>query len=317
MKILVVVEIAGHEPTFDSLALLSKAATLQAETWALVCGHGIAHAPAKLGAVGAAHVIVADSPYYADPLPERRIALIAELWRAHKFAGIFFAASTLATDIAGGGAAELEAGINWGLTAIEIRDDKLVGARLGRDDTILVDVGWKSSVAIGLFRPSATELTFSGKGTPSVHKAAIPDTPARLRFLGRTPIARDSGPGLSDARIVVGAGRGIGNQETLPLVQDLADALGGVLGVSLPVVDMGWAPRAKQVGQTGIVIKPRLYVACGISGQIQHRLGMEHSRYIIAINTDRDAPIMQFCDLGIIADLHKLLPQLIEAIKQR
>lgn len=121
---------------------------------------------------------------------------------------------------------------------------------------------------------------------------------------------------IAGAERIVAGGRGLGTAENLNLVHDLADALDAAIGVSLPVVDAGWAPRSMQVGQTGTVVSPRLYVACGISGQIQHRIGIESSHTIIAIHTDRSAPITGFCDMAVVGDLTVLLPQLTAMIRR-
>jgi len=129
------------------------------------------------------------------------------------------------------------------------------------------------------------------------------------------PGADTGAAALDTADIIVSGGRGLRSADELDLVRDLADALGGTVGVSLPLVDMGWAPRAMQVGQTGTVVSPRLYIACGISGQIQHKIGIEKSGLIVAINTDKDAPIMSFCDLGIVGDLRTLLPKLAAEVR--
>ena len=317
MKILVVVEMSADEPAFDSLALLSDISSLKANISVLVCGHDIANAAPRLGAAGATHVLVADHRQFLNPLIAPRVALIERLCTEHRFDGVFFSASTIATDVAGALSARLEAGLHWGLNAITIRDGALVGTRLGRDDTMLVEVRWNSPVAVAVFRPSTTEPLLSDHRADQIEFVEPDDVPGRLHFVDRTLIAQGTGPSLSEALIVVSAGRGIGSRDKLALVEALADALGGVMGVSLPLVDMGWAPRSRQVGQTGIVIKPTLYVACGISGQFQHRLGMERSRHIIAINTDPGAPIMQFCDLAVLADVQTVLPELTAAIRKR
>jgi electron transfer flavoprotein alpha subunit len=125
------------------------------------------------------------------------------------------------------------------------------------------------------------------------------------------------GPSIEDAEIVVAGGRGLGGPENFTLVEELAKALGGAVGATRAVVDAGWYPYSTQVGQTGKTVSPKLYVACGISGAIQHKVGMQSSGVIVAINKDPNAPIFEFCDLGVVGDVHQVVPKLTELVKQR
>jgi electron transfer flavoprotein alpha subunit len=125
------------------------------------------------------------------------------------------------------------------------------------------------------------------------------------------------GPSIEDADVIVAGGRGLGGPENFTLVEALADALGGAVAATRAVVDAGWYPYATQVGQTGKTVSPKLYVACGISGAIQHKVGMQGSGTVIAINKDPNAPIFEFCDLGVVGDLHEIVPKLTELVQQR
>ena len=125
------------------------------------------------------------------------------------------------------------------------------------------------------------------------------------------------GPSIEDADVIVAGGRGLGGPENFALVEELAKALGGAVAATRAVVDAGWYPYAAQVGQTGKTVSPKLYIACGISGAIQHKVGMQSSSVIVAINKDPNAPIFEYADFGVVGDLHEILPKLTELVRQR
>ena len=153
--------------------------------------------------------------------------------------------------------------------------------------------------------------------TAQVQEVAVPgDAPAGARVVDR--VAEQGGvPDLAGATVIVSAGRGVGKPENLDLVRDLAAALGGALGATRAIVDQGWIPYAYQIGQTGKTVKPKLYVAVGISGEIQHKVGMATSGTIVAINNNPEAPIMQFADLAVVGDLFQIVPPLTAEIRRR
>jgi electron transfer flavoprotein alpha subunit len=169
-----------------------------------------------------------------------------------------------------------------------------------------------------LVRPKSFSAEPSGGAPAAVEALAVPDTGAAgaARVTNRF-VEERSGPSLDDAAIVVAGGRGLGESDKFELVEDLAKLLGAAPGASRAIVDAGWVPYSYQVGQTGKVVKPTVYIAAGISGATQHMVGMKGSKNIIAVNKDSEAPIFGVADLGIVGDVHKVLPELIEALKSR
>src|SRR5262249_22660193 len=171
--------------------------------------------------------------------------------------------------------------------------------------------------AIVLIRPKSFEISEGGEQAEVVDvPASIAEGSRRARIVERLEEAADKVK-LEDARIVVSGGRGLAGPKTFHSGQDLADALGGGGGASRAVVDAGWVPYAMQVGQTGKTVRPGVYIAAGISGAMQHTVGMKGSKVIVAINKDRDAPILKMADLGVVGDALKILPKLTEAVKVR
>lgn len=317
MKTLVYVEDREGEPSADSLGAVSKAAQLGGDVAAVVCGSEVAALAPILGNCGATRVYVADSPALEAPLPQPRVDVLAGLFRDQEFDNLLFATSVLTADVASGLAARLEAGLNWGLSDLERRGDTLVGKRLALGDSVLLDVGWKGAPRLALIRPGSFEqVATGGRAEVEQIRVEIDEWSARTVMLQRASHASE-GPSIEDADVIVAGGRGIGSRESVALLEELADALGGVVAGTMPVVDAGWLPYSAQVGQTGKTVRPKLYVSCGVSGAIQHRVGMDGSGKIIAINQDPKAPIFDFCDLGIVGDLHQVVPKLTQLLRTR
>jgi electron transfer flavoprotein alpha subunit len=314
---LVYVEHHGDEPQKASLGVLSKAATLWPDVAAVLCGSGVRGLADQVGAHGAATVLVADDPALADPLPQPRVDVLAALVRDRGFDTVLFGSSVLAADVAAGLAARLEGGLNWDLVDLALDGGELVGTRPALQDTVFVDCGWTREPRIALVRAGTFEPAATGGA------GAVEDVPvaveewSRAATLADQELATSEGPSIEDADIIVAGGRGLGGPENFALVEELAAALGGAVGATRAVVDAGWYPYATQVGQTGKNVSPKLYVACGISGAIQHKVGMQSSGTIVAINKDKNAPIFDFCDLGVVGDLHEIVPKLTELVKQR
>ncbi len=299
-----------------SLAVLAKAASLGGEVAGIVAGSGVRELAGEAARFGAAAVLVADDPRLAAPLPQPRVDVIETAVRTGGFDTILFAQSVLAADIAAALAVRLGAGANWDLSDLSLVDGRLVGSRPALGDSVQVDAGWTSPLKIGTFRGGAFDPVESG-GTAELRDVEVSlGEHSLLAELVEAAVDESSGPSIEDAEIVVAGGRGLGAPEAFELVESLADALGGAVGATRAVVDAGWYPYSAQVGQTGRTVSPKLYVAVGISGAIQHKVGMQGSGTIVAINKDQHAPIFDFADLGVVGDLHEIVPKLAELVRQ-
>jgi electron transfer flavoprotein alpha subunit len=302
-----------------SLGVLSKAAELDGDVAGVVLGSGTRDLAAKAGAYGAAKVYVADNPELESPLPQPRVDALAGLVREHGFGTVLFPASVLSADVAAGLSARLGAGLNWDLTDLVRENGTLVGKRPALGDSVFVDVGWTEEPQLALIRAGTFEPVTR---TRSV-QAEVVDFDVQFEdfSLAATMLeqahAESEGPSIEDADVIVAGGRGLGSPENFKLAEELAQALGGAVAATRAVVDAGWYPYATQVGQTGKTVSPKLYIACGISGAIQHKVGMQSSGVIVAINKDANAPIFEYCDLGVVGDLHEIVPKLTELVRQR
>ena len=317
MPTLVFLETHDGEPTKGGLGVLSKAASLGGDVAGVVLGTGVRDAAEAAGAHGASVVYVVEDDALAAPLPQPRVDALEAVVAASGAENVLFPASVLAADVAAGLAARLEAGLNWDLTDFRLEGGELVGTRAALGDTVIVEVGWTSTPRLGLVRSGTFDPARSG-GTAELRDVAVTfqdfTTQARLvEHLQET----SSGPSIEDADVIVAGGRGLGGPEGFSICEELASALGGAVAATRAVVDAGWYPYSAQVGQTGKSVSPRLYVALGISGAIQHKVGMQGSGTIVAVNKDPNAPIFDFADLGVVGDLTQIAPKLTELLRAR
>ena len=317
MSALVFLEHHGNELQKGSLGVLAKAATL-GDVSAVLIGGGVRALAPEAAKYGAAKVHVAEDDSLEPPLPQPRVDVLAKVVQDGGYDTVLFANSVLAADIAAGLAARLDAGLNWDLADIELRDGTLVGKRPALQDSVLVDVGWKGTPRLALFRAGSFDAEPKETGQAEVVDVSV-DYEAHSRSAQVVDHEQEqaSGPSIEDADIIVAGGRGLGAPESFTLAEELARALGGAVGATRAVVDAGWYPYAAQIGQTGKVVSPKLYIALGISGAIQHKVGMQSSNVIVAINKDPNAPIFEFSDLGVVGDVHEIVPKLTELVDQR
>ena len=279
-------------------------------------GSGIADdRVAALGGHGAARVLVADDPALESGLSQPVVDAIAESARAAD--GILFGAGVVSADVAAGLAARLGAGIACETTELWLDGDALRAVRPALGDTVMVESGFEGPGVV-LARANAFAPRESPSGTAPVERVpvTVQEWSSAARLTGREE-AETGGVDITEADILVAVGRGMGGPENVPLVEALAAAVGGEVAATRAVVDAGWMPYALQVGQTGKTVSPKLYIACGVSGAIQHKVGMANSGTIVAINKDVNAPIHEFADVSVIGDALTVVPKLTELLSAR
>lgn len=307
---------AGPHPT--ALELVSKARELSDRVEAIALGPGATSAATALGAHGAERVYVSDEPTFVDHPGRTAAHVLSALAEEHGPSLILFPTTYDARDVAGRVQARLG-------TALMSNATDMLGLDRARTEifggTKIVDVeprGPKPRLVLVRPRSFSAEVVPVG-GAAEVVEIMV-DLPDETR--GATVIERHveeaQGPRLADATVVVAGGRGLGGPDAFALIDELASAIGGAaVGASRAAVDAGWVPYSHQIGQTGTTVKPGVYVAVGISGALQHVVGMKGSKRIVAINKDADAPIMKMADLGVVGDLFTVVPALTKEIRRR
>lgn len=304
MTVLVVAEHNNAELAAVTANLVSAASKIGGDINVLVAGSGcdaVAQAAAKLD--GVAKVLVADNAAYENQLAENIAALIAEIGK--DYSHILAAASTNGKNFAPRAAALLDVEQISEILSVESADTFTRPIYAGNAIATV-----QSEDAIKVITVRGTSFDPVGNGGSASVEALSQATDAGLSsFVGEELQASDR-PDLSAAKVIVSGGRGVGSKEGFDVVYKLADKLGAAVGATRAAVDAGFIANDLQVGQTGKIVAPELYIAAGISGAIQHLAGMKDSKVIVAINKDEEAPIFQVADYGLVADLHEVLPQL-------
>jgi len=300
-----------------TLELLTKARSLGGTVEAVLGGDASAVA-GTLGAYGATKVRATGDLGGALPGPSVASALAAAITGGEAPDLILFGQTYEGRDVAARLSVKLDRPV---LTnAIDLQDGdglKVINTIFG-GNTLVTTEFTGPGPRIVLVRPKSFAAEESGGGPAEVVALPVPDlgSTAGAKVTARH-VEESTGPKLDEAAVVVSGGRGLGEAEKYSMIEELAKLLKGAPGASRAIVDAGWVPYAYQVGQTGKVVKPNVYIAAGISGATQHMVGMKGSKNIIAINKDKEAPIFSISDLGIVGDVHKVLPKLIEALKAR
>jgi electron transfer flavoprotein alpha subunit len=297
--------------------MLAKASEI-GNAEAILLGPAPEDAAQTLAKHGASKVYRSADAVYRDYLTLPAAETVAGLIQKHNPAAMLFASSYTGRDIVANLCARLDCGAITDVGDFELKDGSVeatipaLGASYQNTST-LVNQGTKLLVV----RPKSFEPKVSEKPLSVEEVPTASDEGLRKVHMKERVVVKREGPSLEGAKIVVSGGRGLKGEEQFAVLKDLADVLGGAVGASRAAVDAGWVPYAMQIGQTGKTVKPDVYFAVGISGAVQHLSGMKTAKYIITINKDPEAPIFQYSDFGVVGDLFKVVPQLIEELKKR
>ncbi|PID96359.1 MAG: electron transfer flavoprotein subunit alpha [Actinomycetales bacterium] len=317
-EVLVVAELtaagAVRKPTLE---LLTAARGL-GEPAAVVFGAPGDDAVAQLGEFGATKVYAVQAPELSDYLSLPKAEAVVQIAKEANPAAVLLTSGPEGKDIAARVAVNLNSGIVPDATSVALEGDKVVanqsvfaGRWQARSEVV-------RGPAVITMRPNATDAE-AAPATAGVQQVTptVSDAAKGASITTRDPKVSSGRPELTDAEKVVSGGRGVGSQEGFAVIEQTADALGAAVGASRTVTDQHWAPHELQVGQTGKTVAPALYLAAGISGAIQHRAGMQSSKTIVVVNKDPKAPLFQLADFGVVGDLHKVLPGLVDEIGKR
>jgi electron transfer flavoprotein alpha subunit len=269
-----------------------------------------------LGGYGAQKVLVAEDPRLEFYSPTAYARIVAEVVRSQQATLVVIPATAMGKDLAPRVAVKLDAGLAVDCTAVRIEGGTLIATRPVYAGKALIDVKMNSEVKVLSLRPNVFSSGASDGTAAPTEKVvlALEEGDFASRVLG---IKQSSGKlDVAEADIIVTGGRGLKGPENFGMIEQLAEALGGAVGASRAVVDAGWRPHDEQVGQTGKTVSPSLYIAVAVSGAIQHLAGMSSSKYIVAVNKDKDAPIFQVATYGIVGDAFEVVPALTKEVKK-
>ncbi|KWW99590.1 electron transfer flavoprotein subunit alpha/FixB family protein [Carbonactinospora thermoautotrophica] len=313
-EILVVVDHLDGDVKKVTLELLTKAREL-GEASAVFFGEGFDKAKEKLAQFGAQRVYVAEGEEYTGYVVAPKAELLAKLVAEKAPAAVFVPSTAEGKEIAGRLAVKTDSGVIT--DAVDIAEGFVCEQSVFGGATVVHSRVAKGTPIITV-RPNAIQPVAADGPAERVDVAVEVSAAAKAaRIVDRVVQPRGGRPELTEASIVVSGGRGVGSAENFAVIEKLADSLGAAVGASRAATDAGWYPHQYQVGQTGKTVSPQLYIACGISGAIQHRAGMQTSKTIVAINKDPEAPIFELADFGVVGDLFKVVPQLTEEIEKR
>ena len=316
-EILVLVEHTDGDVKKVTLELLTKARAL-GEPSAVYIGANFEKAKDKLAEYGAAKVYVAEAAELTGYVVAPKAELLAKLVADASPAAVLVAATAEGKEIAGRLAIKTDSGILTDAVDLKLEGDTFVAEQSIFGGSSVVHSAVTAGTPIIAMRPNATPPAPGAAAAERVDVSVeLTDAAKLAKVVEKVAVAKGDRPELTEAAIVVSGGRGVGSAEKFSVIEALADQLGAAVGASRAAVDSGWYPHQSQVGQTGKTVSPQLYVACGISGAIQHRAGMQTSKTIVAINKDPEAPIFELVDYGVVGDLFNVVPQATEEIAKR
>lgn len=276
----------------------------------------------KLAAQGADKIYTVADEIFADYSTDAYTYALSSLINRHKPEILLFGATHLGRDLAPAVAANLALGLTADCTGLSINEEGLLlQTRPAFGGNVMADIICPNTrPQMATVRPNVMEAL-----APEPERTAeiIPEKVKIEQDIVRTEILEsffsDDGHeiGIEEAEIIITGGRGLASKDDFSLLEELADALGGIVGCSRPIVEKGWMPKSRQVGQSGKTVSPKLYITCGVSGAIQHKVGIRNSDIIIAINKDENAPIFELADLAVVGDLYEIVPELIKVIKSK
>ncbi|MFW6114791.1 MAG: FAD-binding protein [Thermodesulfobacteriota bacterium] len=309
--------------TFELLGLGQRLASeLDQELSAILLGHDVWHLTDELKDFGAQTIYVAQHKHLGHYQTNPYATVISGIVSEHKPCIFLIGATTIGRDLA----PRISMRLNLGLTAdcteltVDPEDGSLLQTRPAFGGNVMATIKTPySRPQMATVRPGVMEAKRTdGTAECRIVPKQVP-VPPKDRLTEILEVAREkkAGVNISDAPVIVAAGRGVGSKKNMECIYSLAEALGGEVAGTRIVIEEGWLPSERQVGQTGQTVRPELYIACGISGAIQHRAGMLGSRYVIAINTDERAPIFEVSDWGIVGNLHEIVPALTNQLKER
>lgn len=308
MKALLFIETDGEKALGGSLELINAVKALDAEGTALVVGNrAVADTIASLGI----QVIAADNATDCDTLTEA----LSQIVKEESPEIVLLANTPLAKDIAPRVAGRMSLGCVTDVIGISRTDDKVIYTRPAYGGTVLERIEVEGTAIVTVRNGSFPKPEGASNAEVIEKKIEVSADAIKAKIVDTVKEISES-VNLEEAEVIVSGGRGMGDAEGFKLVKELANALGGVVGATRPAIESGWVSRAHQVGQSGKIVAPKLYIACGISGATQHTSGMTGSNYIVAINKDEDAPIFEIADIGILGNVAEVLPVMIEEMKK-
>jgi electron transfer flavoprotein alpha subunit len=314
-EILVLAEHAGDDVKKVTLELITLARRF-GEPSVVWTGPGAEQGQARCAEYGAARIYVADDAAADDYIVAPVAELLAHLVREKSPALVLVAGTAPGKEVAGRLAVKIDSGVLTDAVDLQPGDDGPVAEQSIFGGSTIVHSRVRRGTPIVAVRPNAVAAELAS-GAAELSPVSLAGEISGAKVSNRVVAERSERPDLTEASIVVSGGRGTGGAEGFGVIEQLADALGAAVGASRAVTDAGWYPHQFQVGQTGKTVSPQLYMAIGISGAIQHRAGMQTSKTILAINKDPEAPIFELADFGVVGDLFKVVPQLLDEIGKR